>query len=46
MIWEGALIRLFDRRRSVGRVPLFTVDAGAPSVAVGADASEEGASEE
>ena len=46
MIWEGALIRLLDRRRSVEGVPLFTVEAGAPLVTVGADASEEGASEE
>ena len=46
MILEGALIRLLDRRRSVGGVPLFTVEAGAPSVTVGADASEEGALEE
>ena len=34
-IWEGALIRLFVRRRGVGWVPWFTgVDAGAPLVGV------------
>jgi hypothetical protein len=32
---EGALVRLFDRRRGVGRVPLVTgVDAGTSSVGV------------
>jgi len=47
VILEGALVRLFDRRSGVGRFSLFTgVDAGAPSVGVGADAYGEGASEE
>ena len=38
MIWEGALVRLFDRRRGVTRLfPLVGVDAGAPSVRVVGD---------